>query len=55
MSHQQHQQLITALNNCVAECNHCATACLDETEVKMLARCIRLDIDCTDIWHSGIK
>ena len=38
-----------ALSNCAAECNHCATACLDEQDVKMLARCIKLDIDCADI------
>ena len=40
-----------ALNNCAAECNHCATACLDEIDVKMLARCIKLNIDCSDIWQ----
>ncbi len=44
MSHQQNHQLIAALNNCVAECNHCTTACLDEQDVKMLAKCIKLDI-----------
>ena len=38
-----------ALSNCAAECNHCATACLDEQDVKMLSRCIKLDIDCADI------
>ncbi len=49
MAHQQNKQLIDALNNCATECNHCATACLDEQDVKMLARCIKLDIDCADI------
>ncbi len=49
MSHEHNPQLIAALNNCAAECNHCATACLDEQDVKMLARCIKLDIDCADI------
>ncbi|MES2005511.1 MAG: four-helix bundle copper-binding protein [Bacteroidota bacterium] len=49
MSHQQNHQLIAALNNCVAECNHCTTACLGEQDVKMLAKCIGLDIDCADI------
>ena len=49
MSHEQHHQLIAALNNCVTECNHCATACLDEQDVKMLSKCIKLDIDCADI------
>lgn len=49
MSHVQNQELLDALNKCAAECNHCATACLDEKDVKMLARCIKLDIDCAAI------
>ncbi len=49
MSHEHHPQLIAALNKCAAECNHCATACLDEQDVKMLAKCIKLDIDCAQI------
>lgn len=34
MSHKENQLLIDALNNCAAECNHCAVACLDEQDVK---------------------
>ena len=49
MSHEQHHQLIAALNNCVAECNHCAAASLDEQDIKMLSKCIKLDIDCAEI------
>ncbi len=49
MSHENHRQLITALNDCATECNHCATACLDEQDVKMLSKCIKLDIDCAEI------
>ena len=49
MSHKTNESLISALNNCAAVCNHCTTACLDEEEVKMLAKCIKLDIDCAEI------
>ena len=49
MSHEQNRGLIEALANCAAECSHCATACLDEHDVKMLSRCIKLDIDCAGI------
>ena len=49
MSHQQNKQLMDALNNCAAACNHCIAACLDEQDVKMLATCIKLDIDCAEI------
>ena len=49
MSYEKNSVLIDTLNSCVIECNHCAMACLDENEVKMMARCIKLDIDCADI------
>lgn len=49
MAHENNRELLDALNRCAEECNHCATACLDEQDVKMLSRCIKLDIDCADI------
>ena len=49
MAHEKNQELLNALYNCAAECNHCATACLDEEDVKMTARCIKLNIDCAEI------
>src|ERR671912_446974 len=30
-------------------CAACADACLGEEDVQMLARCIRLDLDCADV------
>ncbi|MCA8833321.1 four-helix bundle copper-binding protein [Hymenobacter pini] len=47
--HTQHQSLLDALNACIASCEHCATACLNEQNVQMMARCISLDRDCADI------
>ena len=35
MAHEQHQELIQALHDCAAECNHCFDACLQEEDVKM--------------------
>jgi hypothetical protein len=49
MAHQQHQACIDACNACAAACDHCATACLQEQDVKMMARCIALDMDCAAI------
>ena len=49
MSHEKNKIVIDALNKCIAECNHCTTACLDEENVKMLTQCIKLDIDCAAI------
>jgi len=49
MAHEEHHKIMAALGQCAAECNHCATACLDEQDVKMLIRCIKLNRDCSDI------
>lgn len=49
MAHQQYGTCIEACNQCAAACNHCAAACLQEADVKMLARCIALDIDCAEV------
>jgi hypothetical protein len=35
------------------ECDHCATACLQEQDVAELTRCIALDIDCADICRTA--
>jgi hypothetical protein len=43
------QTIINALNECVAACNYCSSACLSEENVAMLAACIRTDIDCAAI------
>jgi hypothetical protein len=40
---------VEACNAGAVECNHCASACLQEPDVKMMARCIALDVDCAAI------
>src|SRR5690606_30568793 len=49
MAHHQYQSCIQACYTCAAACDHCATACLAEKDVKMMARCIELDMDCAAI------
>lgn len=49
MSHEQHQELLQILHECMVECNHCFDACLKEDDVKMMAECIRLDRECADM------
>jgi hypothetical protein len=49
MAHQQFESCISACNACADACDHCATACLKEDDVKMMARCIALDMDCAAI------
>ena len=40
------QACIDACNACAAACNRCSVACLHEDDVKMMARCVALDMDC---------
>jgi hypothetical protein len=49
MKNHNHQDLIQTLLDCALACEHCATACLSEEDVKMMARCIWLDRDCADL------
>lgn len=49
MRRHDHSQIIQMLLACALECERCATACLGEDDVKMMARCITLDRDCADI------
>jgi hypothetical protein len=53
MSHERHIVVIETLNRCAIECSHCAMACLDEEDVKMLAQCIRLDLDCAEVCRTA--
>lgn len=49
MSNQKFQSCIDECLACAIACEHCATACLGEEDVKMMTRCIQLDRDCADI------
>ncbi len=46
---QDHGELMHALLECVLACENCAASCLQEDNVKMMARCITLDRDYADI------
>lgn len=49
MSQQQFQSCIDACNSCADACDFCAASCLQEPDVKAMARCIALDMDCAEI------
>lgn len=44
----RNESLVKTLNDCIAHCNWCADACLDEDNVQMMAECIRLDRICAE-------
>ena len=49
MAHEKFKACIDACNACITACNHCAVACLQEPDVKMMAKCIALDMDCAQV------
>ncbi len=49
MDRQSYASCIEACNKCADACDVCASACLQENDVKMMARCIAIDIDCAAI------
>lgn len=51
----KNQNLINALNACIAACNYCASKCLSEDDVKMMAACIRTDIICAEVCATTAK
>ena len=40
---------VQASFDCEQSCTACADACIGEGDVRMLARCIRLCLDCADV------
>ena len=47
--HEQFRSCVEACQKCTAECEHCATACLQEPDVSARTRCVQLLRDCADI------
>ena len=53
MANDDFQTCIEACYACAAACDHCSTACLQEDDVKMMARCIALNMDCAQICRTA--
>lgn len=49
MAHEQYNSCLEACMKCAAVCEHCATACAADKDIAMMAACIRLDRDCSNI------
>ena len=45
MAPERYQSCIQACDMCADACDYCSNACLQEDDVKMMAKCIRLDMD----------
>lgn len=49
MSHEKFESCIAICYDCATECKHCENECLEEKDVKMLVRCIKLNSECNAI------
>lgn len=49
MPHALYASSIRACYECATACENCAASCLEEHDVKSMARCIALDTDCAAI------
>ncbi len=49
------KELLVKLANCVAACENCADACLDEGNIEKMKDCIRTDRDCADICNTTAR
>ena len=50
-----HSDLINTLIECAFACEKCMSACLEEKDVTLMARCIELDRDCSEICFLAAK
>ena len=55
MSGERMKECIDACIACATECDHCATACLRENDIAMLARCIELDRECAEACYASAR
>jgi hypothetical protein len=54
-NYHQYQACIDACLRCASICNHCASSCTQEEDVKMMARCIQLDMECAAICYAAAQ
>ena|SRR6516225_8669187 len=55
MAEQHFQECIAACNACAVACNHCAVSCLDEKNVAVLSRCIKLTLECAAMCNAAVQ
>ena len=54
-AYHQYKSCIDACLACAALCHHCAASCLQEDEVRMMARCIQLDMECAALCYASAQ
>ena len=54
-NYHKYQSCIEACLKCAAVCNHCASSCKQEADIKMMAKCIQLDMECAAICYASVQ
>ncbi len=52
LNYHHYKECIDACLACGAVCNHCASSCLKEDKVQMMAQCIQLDMECAAMCYA---
>jgi hypothetical protein len=55
MSHERFENCIDACVACAIQCEHCASECLREKDVKTMLKCIELDRQCASVCRSAAE
>lgn len=55
LNYHHYKECIDACLACAAICNHCASSCLQEDDVKMMARCVQLDMECAVMCYTAAQ
>lgn len=50
-----YDEYIKACLDCAVACNTCTVACLNEPEVKSLAKCIQLNLECATVCKAAAE
>jgi hypothetical protein len=54
-NYHDYKKCIDACLVCAAICNHCASSCLREKDIKMMIPCIQYDMECAAICYAAAQ
>ena len=53
MTYEKFKTCIEACYRCASACDNCAVSCLHEDDVKMMSKCIELDMHCAEVCRTA--
>jgi len=54
-NYQTYKSCIEACLKCASICNYCASSCTQEDDIKMMAKCIQLDMECAALCYTAAQ